>query len=252
MAATELVLVRHGQSTGNVAREEALAAEADVIEIGQRDADVPLSALGREQSGALGTWLAGLPPGRRPSVVWCSPYVRAQQTADIALAAAGLDLPTYVDERWRDRELGILDLLTAQGVAARFPSERHRRRWLGKLYYRPPGGESWADVALRLRSVLPEVIGDGVTAASDGSGGSVLVVCHDAVIMLVRYILERWDERTLLDAAAGTEIANCSVTRLVRDRQNRWTADLFNEVDHLRRQDAPVTAGQDDHATHPA
>jgi glucosyl-3-phosphoglycerate phosphatase len=242
MAATELVLVRHGQSTGNVAREVALANGSEVIDIGQRDADVPLSTLGREQSEALGRWLGDLPADRRPSGAWCSPYLRAQQTADIALAAAGLDPPVLVDERLRDRELGVLDLLTAQGVATRFPQERDRRRWLGKLYYRPPGGESWADVALRLRSVLPHIVGDG---------GVRLVVCHDAVVMLVRYILEGWDERMLLDTAAATDIANCSVTRLVRDDQGRWAADLFNFVDHVRRQTA-VTADEDDHATHPA
>jgi broad specificity phosphatase PhoE len=243
MAARELVLMRHGQSTGNVAREEALAVGADLIEVGQRDADVPLTALGREQAGALGEWLGELPPGRRPTATWCSPYVRAQQTADIALAAAGLDLPLRVDERLRDRELGVLDLLTAQGVAARFPQERDRRRWLGKLYYRPPGGESWADLALRLRSALPEIL------AADGVA---LVVCHDAVIMLVRYVLEGWDERTLLDTAAATEIANGSVTRLVRDEQSSWAADLFNFVEHIREQDAAVTTSADDHATHPA
>jgi broad specificity phosphatase PhoE len=243
MAAAELVLVRHGQSTGNVAREQALAAGTDVIDIGLRDADVPLTALGRTQSEALGEWLGLMPPDRRPRITWCSPYLRAQQTADIALAAAGLDLPVRIDERLRDRELGVLDLLTAQGVAMRFPQERERRRWLGKLYYRPPGGESWADVALRLRSVLADI---------ERTDGAVLVVCHDAVIMLVRYLLEGWDERTLLDTAAGTEVANCSVTRLIRSQHGRWVADLFNYVDHLEREDTPVTAGEDDHAAHPA
>jgi broad specificity phosphatase PhoE len=44
-----------------------------------------------------------------------------------------LDLPIRVDERLRDRELGVLDLLTMQGVKARFPQEAERRRWLGKF-----------------------------------------------------------------------------------------------------------------------
>ena len=57
----------------------------------------------------------------------------AGQTAEIITAAAGLPIPA-VDERLRDRELGILDLLTTQGVEARFPGEAQRRKWLGKLY----------------------------------------------------------------------------------------------------------------------
>ncbi len=65
--------------------------------------------------------------------MWSSPYVRALETARLALEGTGLDLPIRVDERLRDRELGVLDLLTMQGVKARFPQEPERRRWLGKF-----------------------------------------------------------------------------------------------------------------------
>ena len=54
MAVSELVLVRHGESMGNSAAEAAHAAAADVIEVGHRDADVPLSGVGVEQAQALG------------------------------------------------------------------------------------------------------------------------------------------------------------------------------------------------------
>ena len=84
-------------------------------------------------------------------VLLCSPYLRAVETARLAL---GAEAAVTIDERLRDRELGILDALTARGVDARLPQEAARRRWLGKFYYRPPGGEAWTDVALRLRSFL--------------------------------------------------------------------------------------------------
>ena len=74
-----------------------------------------------------------------------------------------------VDERLRDRELGILDALTAHGVDVRLPAEAARRRWLGKFYYRPPGGEAWTDVALRLRSFLRDA-----AQAADGAGADLL------------------------------------------------------------------------------
>jgi broad specificity phosphatase PhoE len=228
MTVTELVLVRHGQSTGNVAREQALAQGSDVIEIDQRDPDVPLTPLGENQARALGSTLRASPSGP-PQTVFSSPYVRARQTAELALAAAGLDRRILLDERLRDRELGILDLLTSTGVANRWPEETQRRRWLGKLYYRPPGGESWADVALRLRSFLRDL--DEVAAGSQ----RVLVVSHDAVIMLLRYVCEGWDETTLMQAVAETEVANASVTRLVRTEADHehWSASAFNVVDHL-------------------
>ena len=75
-----------------------------------------------------------------------------------------------LDERLRDRELGILDRLTSAGVEARFLEEGERRRWLGKFYYRPPGGESWADVVLRLRSLLADL-------DREHPGQEVLLVC---------------------------------------------------------------------------
>ena len=222
----QLVLVRHGESAGNVARTAALAAGAHVIDIDRRDADVPLTEVGLEQARAVGAWLRDAPA---PDVVFSSPYVRAEQTASQALRSAGVDTPIEVDERLRDRELGILDLLTHDGVVARFPEEEARRAWLGKLYYRPPGGESWADVVLRLRSFLTDAMGGA------GEAKRALIVTHDAVIMLVRYILEGWDEQTLLETAARTEIANASVTVLTPDPGGSpvWLVKSFNAVEHL-------------------
>lgn len=54
--------MRHGQSAGNVARDSAEAAGLPVIDIAQRDIDVPLSELGRTQATALGHWFGELPP----------------------------------------------------------------------------------------------------------------------------------------------------------------------------------------------
>ncbi len=227
MGPVELLLVRHGESVGNVARERAEAAHADVIEADQRDADVPLSPLGRDQAAALGRWLSELSPERRPQSLWCSPYARARETAEVALGEAGLRLPTTVDERLRDRELGVLDLLTSQGTRTRFPEEAQRRRWLGKFYHRPPGGESWVDLILRLRSWLSDL----ERAEADRR---VLVVAHDAVILLIRYVCENLDEAEVLDIGRTVSVANTSVTRLVRaDGAAVWTLDFFNAQQHL-------------------
>lgn len=244
MGAIELILIRHGESAGNVAATAAQHSGAEVIDIGMRDTDVPLSDAGAEQAQALGRWLADLPENQRPESVWCSPYLRARQTAErMTRQTPGILQDPRVDERLRDRELGILDLLTSAGVAARYPDEARRRNWLGKFSYRPPGGESWADVALRLRSVLRDL-------DEDEDGRRVAVVCHDAVIMLFRYICERLSEGELLDIAASTSVRNASVTRLVRPSgTGRWTLESFNAVDHVESGGAPVTehAGDEDH-----
>ncbi|MBD8044481.1 histidine phosphatase family protein [Arthrobacter sp. Sa2BUA2] len=240
MGAVELILIRHGESAGNVAATHAQLTGAEVIDVDLRDPDVPLSEAGVQQAQALGKWLAGLPPEERPESVWCSPYLRARQTADLAGLA-----PYRVDERLRDRELGILDLLTSAGVAARYPLEAQRKQWLGKFAYRPPGGESWADVALRLRSLLRDL-----DDADDGR--RVAVICHDAVILLLRYVCEGLLEAELLGIAAASSVRNGSLTRLVRPTgAGSWEAAAFNVVDHLAGAGAPVTEHAGDDDVHP-
>ncbi len=236
MGATELLVVRHGESVGNTAAQAAREAHAEVIDVPARDADVGLSATGVDQARALGVWLGGLGADRAPQSVWSSPYVRSADTARLALEVSGLRLPITLDERLRDRELGVLDKLTGMGVEARFPAEAARRRWVGKFYYRPPGGESWADMALRMRSVLADV-----DRYEDGR--RVLVVCHDAVTMVIRYVCEGLTEAEIMAIGQRTPVQNASVTRLVRAPGERlWRLDTFNAVDHLAEEGAERTA----------
>src|SRR5262249_55045255 len=155
-----LILVRHGESAGNVARDAADAAGLPVIDLAIRDVDVPLSPRGKEQAEALGRWFARQPKRERPSVVLSSPYVRAQCTAE-RIAVSGGFLPEaegpVIDDRLREKEFGILDRLTRRGIEAQHPEQAEFRRLLGKFYHRPPGGESWCDVILRLRGVIDTI-----------------------------------------------------------------------------------------------
>ena len=209
---------------------------------------MPMCRCRRSGSSRRRRWawaFRGLLADQRPTFVWSSPYVRAQQTAQIALEAAGQSLPIAVDERLRDRELGILDLLTTQGVANRYPVEAERRRWLGKFYHRPPGGESWADVALRIRSFLHEL-----DALPDQS--RAVLVCHDALVLVVRYVCEHLTEADLLAIGSATPVLNVSLTQLVRDQTtNGWQVQRFNDVSHLEAADAPVTRHGGEPHVHP-
>ncbi len=232
MSATELIIIRHGESAGNEAAARANAAGAEVITIDRRDADVALSALGVQQAQALNEVLGPLVRAEPGARVWSSPYRRAQETATYAVgeehAAAIL-----VDERLRDRELGVLDLLTTLGVANRFPLEAERRRWLGKFYHRPPGGESWADVALRLRSFLADL----VVAPPERT----VVVAHDAVVLLVRYVCERLTEQEVLRIQAEEPVRNGSITRLSFRPDEGWKLLDYNDVRHLHEQGVEIT-----------
>jgi broad specificity phosphatase PhoE len=226
MGVSELLLIRHGESQGNVAAAEAHASGAQQIDVPARDPDVDLSDLGRRQAKAVGVALGALADDVRPEAAYVSPYVRARETARIACEEAGLELPTYVDERLRDRELGVLDRLTFAGVKARYPEEAERREWQGKFYHRPAGGESWADVALRLRTWLTDL---NRTTGVDRA----LVVGHDIVIALVRYVCEGLDEEQVLRLARDTPLRNASLSKLVRDDDGLWTVAAYDEVSHL-------------------
>jgi broad specificity phosphatase PhoE len=231
---TELLLVRHGESRANVVASAAEAEGAHEIPVDRRDADVELSPAGEEQARALGRRLAG---ETAAIAAWTSPYRRAATTARLAFETAGLDVPLRTDERLRDRDLGITDRLTAAGVRARYPEEAARREWLGKFYYRPPGGESWTDLALRARSFLDHL--DATAPA-----GPVVLFCHDAVVLILRYVCEGLSESELLGIGASTPVANASLTRLVREGGD-WRLALFNSTDHLEDSGAPVTRHDD-------
>ncbi|MCU1416681.1 MAG: putative phosphoglycerate mutase [Schumannella sp.] len=226
-------LARHGESAGNVASAVAEREGDEVLALDLRDADTPLTDVGRTQAEALGDWLA---ESAHPARVWCSPYRRARDTAEIACARARIEGRIRFDERLRDRELGVLDLLSSRGVLARHPEEAARRVRLGKFWYRPPGGESWADVALRLRSVLQEITRDDEPT---------LIVAHDVVVSLVVYVLCGMSENEILTLARERRVGNASVTTLVREG-DRWSIEGFAETDHIRQSEAPITTHSED------
>jgi broad specificity phosphatase PhoE len=229
-------LVRHGESVGNLADAQARRAGADRLELDVRDPDVPLSDTGRAQAEALGGWFADQAEHERPTVALSSPFNRALTTA--RLAVAGVDVRVRTDERLRERDFGAFDRMTSAGIRERFPEEADRRDLLGKFYYRPPGGESWADVALRIRSLLAT---EGLRTDCE----RLLVVAHQAVIMVFRYVLEELTEQELLAVDRDEQVANASVTRYERDPDGGFRLTTFNEVEHLVERAEDVTEEPD-------
>jgi broad specificity phosphatase PhoE len=240
-----LYFVRHGESAGNVARDAALKAGEAMIDLDVRDVDVPLSELGQRQAIALGRWVGALPPEERPTIVLTSPYLRARHTAGLIVKTAGMSADSYsllVDERFREKEFGILDRLTHVGVRDHYPDQAEFRRVLGKFYHRPPGGESWCDVILRLRSASEMI-------SREHSAERVLVVGHAVVVLCMRYILEHMTETELLAVDKKAEIANCSVTLYEFDEtlgpHGSMRLKLYNFVAPLEEAGAPVTSEPD-------
>jgi broad specificity phosphatase PhoE len=227
----QLVLVRHGHSTANAADAAAREAGAEELELEERDADVELSATGQEQVRALARWVASLEESDRPTLAVTSPYLRAAQTAEGALA--GVDVQLLVDERLRERDMGVLDGLTWAGVRARHPDEAERRDKLGKFWFQPPSGESWADVALRVRSFLDEL-------RHGYDGERVWLFSHQAVIMSFRYVLEDLSEHDVLRLDHEERVSNASVTRY-RRKGAYFEVDTVADTGPVEESGAEVT-----------
>ena len=243
-----LWVVRHGQSAGNVARDEADASGAHHILLDHRDVDVPLSDLGQEQARALGEWFAAGKAEDRPDILLSSPSVRAVQTTRIFRGAGGCaaDERICIDERLREKEFGILDRLTRFGIEAAHPEQAEFRSLLGKFYHRPPGGESWCDVILRLRSLLD-------TVSLHYGGRRVMIVAHQVVVLCLRTIIENLSEEEILAIDKKADVANCAITEYRFDpkaggdgnlvlTQYNVTAPTADEVPVTRAPDAMVAA----------
>jgi broad specificity phosphatase PhoE len=241
---SQLIIVRHGQSAGNVARDAATEAQADRIALSMRDADVPLSTLGREQAQALGHWFRGDVEDNRPEILLSSPYLRAFQTAQIFRDAGGArpEEPICFDERLREKEFGILDGLTTSGIRNLEAEQFEFRRMLGKFYHRPPGGESWCDVILRLRSVMD-------TISLHYAGRRVMIFTHQVVVLCLRYIIEGLNEAEILAIDRAGDVANCAITDYSYDPSHGRNGGLvlrrYNVTAPMEEEATPVTREPD-------
>ena len=198
-----LTLVRHAESKANVADARARSEGAHQLELDVRDADVDLSENGIDQADALGRWFSSLTDDVRPTLVLSSPFRRALHTAERTVAGTGVEI--VVDERLRERDLGLFDGLTGPGIREHHAEEAQRRARIGKFYYRPPHGESWAEVVLRVRSLLNDLR----TGYADAR---IWLFSHQAVIMSLRYVLDAIDEHRLLELERSERLPNASVT----------------------------------------
>jgi len=255
----QLWVVRHAESTGNAARIAAQANGAHAIGVQSRDPDIPLSERGTAQAGALGRWFAES-AGGTPTAILVSPYRRTRETAAHIAQAAGWPLfgaietgapvagearpvpqagehepiPIVTDERLREKDAGRLEGLTRAGIIARYPEEAAAYGQLGKFYYRPPGGESWCDVILRLRALVDVL-------RTEYADQRVLLVTHQVAVVCLRYVLEGLDEQRVLDLEKPGEVANTAVTAYQRTT-GRLALRVFNSVAHLSDERIAVTA----------
>jgi probable phosphoglycerate mutase len=176
-----LILVRHGESTGN----------ADGLLLGRIDS--PLTDRGLDQARSLAETVAGA------TRLISSPLQRARATAE----ALGTGLPIEIDERWIEVDYGEYDGQKLGDI----PSDVWRK-WRSDLAFVPPGGESLAAAGARVRNACEELFAepDGPARGND----TVVVVSHVSPIKAATcWSLGMGDE-----GAWRLYLANASATRI--------------------------------------
>ena len=203
----ELVLLRHGESEGNVAYERSVAGDhslysGDFLE--RHSALWRLTEKGEDQAKVAGEWIRNNLMETNFDCHYTSEYVRAMETAGL------LGLP---NARWRpevmlrERDWGEYDLRSQQERREAFKDYETRRR-RESLFWAPPGGESLAQVAQRVDAFLMFV-------NRRFADGRVIITCHGELMWAFRLRFERLSQLKYREMQAERcsqqKIQNCQV-----------------------------------------
>ncbi|MFR9752719.1 histidine phosphatase family protein [Nocardia sp. 004] len=159
-----LILVRHGETQGNVAKL-----------LDTRVPGLPLTERGAAQAKVFGESLL-----RPPRALFSSEALRARQTARYIEAATGVAAMVLAGLH----EVQAGDLEGAHTEEAHQTFQRIYRAWHeGDLTMRVPGGESARDVLDRFLPAIAEL--RETYLSPDGAEGDVVLVSHGAAMRLI-------------------------------------------------------------------
>lgn len=208
----DLVLVRHGASEGNLAFAEEKKGNYQVFTprfMETHESKWRLTRDGRNQARAAGQWIK-----ENLNIFFgayiCSEYVRAIETASL------LDLPHAHWTRQvflRERNYGRMSGLPYAERLKRFEIQmRQAKRDL--FYWRPPSGESLANVSLRIDYILDNL------SEKDYIPSSAIIVSHKNVMQVFRARIEvihqaHFVER-IMHVPKDKTIFNCSIIHYTR------------------------------------
>jgi broad specificity phosphatase PhoE len=203
---TTLYLLRHGATEANLARPPWLQG---------RRVDAPLARLGVRQAEATRDFLAVRPI----DVCYCSPLLRAVQTATIVAAPHGLSPQPL--EALTECDVGNWEGLDWQAIRY-FDAEGYRRFLNNPATFGYPGGESFADVRNRVSVALELLL-------TKHAGHAILAVAHHVVNRIyLAGLLGLGPEQ-----AHGVTLDNCGISVVVRDGEETSVTTL-NAAFHLQ------------------
>lgn len=154
----ELLIVRHGQSVGDI--ENRFEGRADL----------PLTELGKNQADKLANWLS---TRYKFDEIISSPLIRASETANII--GNKLNVKVSFDDRLLEYNKGVIDGLLKEEADKKYPLPEGGR----KYYERIEKGESIIDLRARAEEFLAELLGN---LKKDNSDKKLLIVSHGSLI----------------------------------------------------------------------
>lgn len=202
MEKAQVIVVRHGETTWNLDGRR------------QGHLDSPLTVIGVAQAQAIARRLKS----QSFSALYSSDLGRAYETAKIISDATGRKI--IVDERLRERHLGIFQGLKTEEVQRAYPEEYRLHKTLGPDYV-IPGGESRRQQVKRNLGCLEEI-------APKHLGQTIVVVTHGGVLSgLFRHVLS-----IPLEAPRRFEFYNGSINSFAY-QNGSWMLCTWGEVSHL-------------------
>ena len=182
----EILLVRHGQDQDN---------EKNIMN-GRRDN--PLTKLGREEAAQARDRITK----EKLTTIYCSPLMRAKETAEIIAKPFGLMPQT--DSRLMERDFGIL---TGKSNKELLEYCKNIIKTDNNLYVLDGQGvERFQEVLRRAKSFIRDV-------AEKHQGETIVVVCHNDIAKMIQAAV--W-KREIEDVLKNTPfLENASVTELI-------------------------------------
>lgn len=210
----DLVLVRHGQSEGNLAKRLSEAGDHNAFTEEFRNrhsSSFHLTALGREQAGDGERFMRQLM--RDEGIVFdryvTSECIRAIETATILLPNAQW---WYTEPYLTERNWGDMDICPEDERREKFGAELARRK-VEPYFWQPPNGESFMQLCLRMDRVLD-------TLHRTRSKRPKIFVCHGEVMLaldvrITRMSQERFRELVFPERNED-RIYNCQIVHYTR------------------------------------
>lgn len=210
----DLLLVRHGESEGNVALEAAKGGDHSMAEdpayLARSTFDYRLSARGRAQAEAAGEWIRSWMDAEGVGAfdrLYCSPFVRTRETAaHLAIPGAAWQLEPLL----RERDFGLWEGISKQRIAELYPvALAHKAR--NRFLWRPEAGESTPDIDMRCREVMG-------TLARELTEKRVLCVTHEDVMRTFQFRLEKIPVEEWIASVEGGDgdVPNCGILHYSR------------------------------------